>query len=71
MRRLLPEEREEPMPIEIRAWDFRNATAKEAAAFNSCSNQIRAECLPDEPLIPVEETIQLLSSFARFLRMHN
>jgi GNAT superfamily N-acetyltransferase len=57
------------MPIEIRAWDFRNATDDEVAAFNRCSNRMRAERLPDDPPIPVEETSQGLKNFPEYLQM--
>jgi len=57
------------MPIEIKSWDFRKATHDEAAAFNRCSNQMRAERLPDDPPVPVEETIQGLKSFPDFIQM--
>ena len=46
------------MPIEIRAWDLRNASDDEVAAFNRCSNKMRAERLPDDRPVPVEETLQ-------------
>jgi mycothiol synthase len=57
------------MPIEVRAWDFRNVTADEVAAFNKCSNRMRAERLPDDPPIPPEETLQGLENFPDYIQM--
>ena len=57
------------MPIEIRAWDYRNATDDEVAAFNKCSNQMRAERLPDDPPTPLEETLQGLKNFPDYIQM--
>ena len=57
------------MPIEIRTWEFRNVTQDEAAALNTCSNQMRAERLPDDPPIPAEETLQGLKNFPDHIQM--
>jgi GNAT superfamily N-acetyltransferase len=62
-------QQEEPMPIGIRYWDLRNATDDEVAAFNRCSNQMRAERLPDDPPIPVEETLQTLRNLPDFIQL--
>jgi len=51
------------MPVDIRAWDFKHGTEEEVAAFNRCSNQMRAERWPDDPPVPVEETAQELKHF--------
>ena len=57
------------MAIEINGWDFRNATHDEVAALNRCSNQMRAERLPDDPPIPPEETYQQLKNLPDFVQM--
>ena len=57
------------MPMEVKSWDYRNATGDEVAAFNQCSNRMRAERLPDDPPIPVEETLQGLKNFPDFMQM--
>jgi len=50
------------MSIQIKPFDFRNASDAEYRAYNQLSNVIRAERLPDDPPIPLEETIQRLQN---------
>ena len=57
------------MPVDIRVWDFRDAADEEIAAFNRCSNQMRAERLPDDPPVPVEQTAQGLKHFPEHIEM--
>ena len=57
------------MPVDIKAWDFKHGTEEEVAAFNRCSNQMRAERWPDDPPIPVEQTAQGLKHFPDHLEM--
>jgi mycothiol synthase len=53
------------MTVNITGLDYRNATDDEAKALNKCSNQIRAERLPDDSPIPWEETAQGLRNFPK------
>jgi mycothiol synthase len=46
------------MNIQIKPFDFRNASEAEYKAYNKLRNQIQAERLPDDPPVPLEETIQ-------------
>lgn len=46
------------MAIEVMKFDHEHAADEEYDAYNVCSNQIRRERLPDDPPIPLEETIQ-------------
>lgn len=55
------------MSIEIREFDFRNTAEEEYAAFNECRNLILSEQLPDDPPIPLEETIQWLKHLPEFV----
>ena len=57
------------MPVDIKVWDYKNATDDEVAAFNRCSNQVRAERLPDDPPVPVEQTAQGLKHFPEHIEM--
>lgn len=57
------------MSIEIGVWDYRNMTDAEATVFNKCSNRMRSERLPDDPPIPVEETIQGRDNFPDYVKM--
>ncbi len=57
------------MSIKIDVWDYRNMSDAEAAMFNRCANRMRAERLPDDPPVPVEETIQGRDSFPDYIRM--
>jgi GNAT superfamily N-acetyltransferase len=57
------------MLIEIKEFDYRNATDVEYEVFNKCRNQIRAERLPDDPPIPLEESIQGLKHFPDFIEL--
>jgi GNAT superfamily N-acetyltransferase len=50
------------MPIKIKAFDFRNAKEEEFARLSEFRNKIRAERLPDDPPIPVEELVQALKN---------
>lgn len=55
------------MSVEIKEFDFRNATEDEYTAFNKCRNQIRLEQLPDDPPIPLEESIQGLKNLPDYI----
>lgn len=55
------------MTIEIRPFDFRKATEDEYRLWNVCRNLIRAEVLPDDPPIPLEEMIQRLKNFSPYM----
>lgn len=57
------------MSIEIGIWDYRHMTDAEAAVFNRCSNRMRGERLPDDPPVPVEETIQGRDNFPDYIKM--
>jgi mycothiol synthase len=57
------------MTVNITDFDIRNARDDEARALNKCSNQIRAERLPDDPPIPWEETAQGLRNFPKNIDM--
>ena len=46
------------MSIQIKDFDFRNASEAEYRSYNRLSNLIRAERLPNDPPVPLEETIQ-------------
>lgn len=46
------------MVFEIKQIDPRNASDQEYAAMNAFSNRIRAEMLPDDPPIPLDEAIR-------------
>ncbi len=50
------------MNAQIKPFDFRNASEAEYKAYNKLSNQIRAERLPDDPPVPLEETIQRMQN---------
>lgn len=51
------------MTYAIDTLDIQNATADEYARFNECRNRMRAEKLPDDPPIPLEELIQGLQNW--------
>ena len=55
------------MAIEIKKFDYQNAAMNEYIAFTNCRNQIRAEQLPDDPPIPLEESIQGFKNFPDFI----
>ena len=55
------------MSIEIKEFDVKNVTDLEYEAFTKCRNLIRAERLPDDPPIPLEESIQGLKNIPDFL----
>jgi mycothiol synthase len=57
------------MSIEIGVWAYRHMTDAEAAVFNRCSNRMRAERLPDDPPVPVKETIQGRDNFPDHVKM--
>ena len=52
--------------IQIRPFDGKAASPAEYAALNRHTNRIRLERLPDDPPIPLEETIQNLQSIPPF-----
>ncbi len=51
--------------IQIKDFDFENADPEAYSAVNEFNNLIRAERLPDDPPIPVEETIQKLRNMPK------
>lgn len=51
------------MNIEIRPFDYRKATGDEYRLWSESRNHIRAEVLPDDPPIPLEEMVQQLKNF--------
>jgi mycothiol synthase len=55
------------MTIEIRPFDIRNATEDEYRLWNESRNRMRAEILPDDPPIPLEEMIQRLKNFPPYM----
>ncbi len=57
------------MSIKVDVWDYRHMSDAEAAVFNRCANRMRAERLPDDPPVPVEETIQGRDSFPDYVTM--
>ncbi len=57
------------MSVKIQNFDYRNATDDEYKEFNKCRNQIRAEQLPDDPPIPLEETVQGLKNVPNFIEL--
>src|SRR5262245_49752640 len=46
--------------IEIRPFDRHAAAESDCAAWNACSNRLRAENLPEDPPIPLEETVRTM-----------
>ena len=48
--------------IQFRTFDGKGASQAEYAALNRHTNRIRLERLPDDPPVPLEETIQNLKS---------
>lgn len=57
------------MSIEIKPFKYKCSTDYEYRAFTKCRNQIRAEQLPDDPPMPMEETVQGFKKFPAFLDM--
>jgi GNAT superfamily N-acetyltransferase len=57
------------MSVEIMEFDVKNATDQEYEAFTNCRNLIRAERLPDDPPIPLEESIQGLKNIPDFVKV--
>ncbi len=57
------------MSIKVDVWDYQHMSDAEAAVFNRCANRMRAERLPDDPPVPVEETIQGRDSFPGYVKM--
>lgn len=55
------------MSIEIIEFDPKNATEAEYTAFTMCRNLIRAERLPDDPPIPLEESVQGLKNIPEYI----
>ena len=57
------------MTIHIEKFDFRNTTEDVYAAFNQCRNKIRLEQLPDDPPIPLDETIRGFQNFPDYIEV--
>jgi GNAT superfamily N-acetyltransferase len=55
------------MTIKIEPFDCRNAQDHEYARLNECRNRIRAEILPDDPPIPLEEMVQGFKNFPAYI----
>jgi mycothiol synthase len=56
--------------ISIRPFNWRDTSQDEYAALNRHTNRIRQERLPDDPPIPLEETIQNLQSLPPFVEVY-
>lgn len=54
-------------PIQILPLDAKGASSAEYAALNWHGNQMRKERLPDDPLLPLEETIQNMQTIPPFV----
>jgi hypothetical protein len=52
--------------FKIHPFNVKTAFPAEYAAWNRCINQIRSEYLPDDPPIPLNETINNLQSLQPF-----
>jgi GNAT superfamily N-acetyltransferase len=59
------------MSIEIKKFDFQNATNQEYQALNRHRNLIRSERLPDDLPIPLDEMIQDLKNIPDFVQIKN
>ena len=57
------------MSLEIKNFNFRDATEEEYAALVKCRNQIRLEQLPDDPPIPLDEAIQGYKNIPDFIEL--
>ncbi len=55
--------------LKIKLFDIRNATQAEYRAANELQNRIRAERLPDDPPIPVEEMIANFQNIPSFMQV--
>jgi mycothiol synthase len=55
--------------VRIEALEPSTADESDFAAFNACSNALRAEGWPDDPSLPVDETIRSLSSVPAFIEL--
>lgn len=53
--------------MRLEAIDVRNATALQYAALNALTNEIRAERLPEDPPIPLDEDIRRLRSLPAYI----
>jgi len=56
--------------LEIKPFDVRNASAEEYRAANELDNRIRAEYLPDDPPIPLEERTRNWQNMPAFIGVH-
>jgi mycothiol synthase len=56
--------------LRILPFNIKEATQVEFVALNTHTNRMRLERLPDDPPIPLEETIQNLQSFPPFIDFH-
>lgn len=56
-------------PIQIKPFNVKNAAQAEYAALNKHDNLLRRERLPDDPPIPVEETLQELKNLPPFVEV--
>jgi GNAT superfamily N-acetyltransferase len=57
------------MTVEIKEFDYRNAAESDYIPLNDCRNQIRAESLPDDPPLTLDETIQGLKNYPTVIDM--
>ena len=58
------------LPVEIRPFDLAGATEAEYAALNRHFNRARAETLPDDPPIPLEETLARMRNIPPFVALY-
>ena len=58
------------IPLEIRPFDVPGASDREYAALNRHFNRARAETLPDDPPIPLEETVAQMRNIPPFAAVH-
>jgi ribosomal protein S18 acetylase RimI-like enzyme len=61
------QKKELQMSVKIRQFKVRNATDEDYALLNKCRNRIRAEELPDDPPIPLEEMIKRFKNFPEYI----
>ncbi len=60
----------EPMNYPIKPFNVKNASEAEYRAANIFGNQMRAEQLPDDPPIPLEEQTQSFQNIPSFVDVH-
>lgn len=58
------------LPVTIRPFDLAGASEAEYAALNRHFNRARAETLPDDPPVPLEETMARMRNIPPFVALH-